>query len=374
MLWFALKTLVSDRGKALTALVGVVFSLVLVNIQGGLYFGLLRKASLLTDYGDADIWVGHPHVENVDFAENIPEVRINRVRGLPGVESAHPYLVTKGIATLPGGGFEDIWIIGADPQTMTGGGWSFVAGSRDELLRPDGISIDELDARKLGNPALGDVLEVNGRRAKVVARTHGIVGFVTTPYVFTTIDTARRFSETPAAYCSYFLVRAQPGVDVRALRNTIREQVPDLAVYTAGEFGRLSQDYFLHRTGIGISFGAATLLGLLVGLLIVGQSLYALALDHLKDYATLKAIGAEDRQVGAVITLQALSIASFGTAIGLALVHVIQRTLSTPMAPIEIPFELLSGGVVVVFGICLASTILPAVRIRHVDPAVVLQG
>ena len=83
---FALKTLLSDRGKLLTALVGVVFSLVLVNIQGGLYFGLMAKASVLVDHSDADIWVGHQHLENVDFAHNIPEVWLNRIRGLSGVE------------------------------------------------------------------------------------------------------------------------------------------------------------------------------------------------------------------------------------------------------------------------------------------------
>ncbi len=374
MFWFALKTLLTDRGKALTALVGVVFSLVLVDIQGGLYFGLIRKASLLTDHCEADLWVAHRRVENVDFAQNIPEARLNRIKGLPGIKTAEPYLVAKGIATLPDGGYEDVWIIGADPQSKLGGGWSFVAGSRDELLRPDSISIDELDARKLGDPQMGEVLEVNGRRAKVVAKTHGILGFLTTPYLFATLENARRLSGGPVGSCSYFLVRATPGADIAALRSAIRQQLPEMDVYTAAEFGRLSQDYFLQRTGIGISFGAATLLGLLVGLMMVGQSLYALALDHLTDYATLKAIGAEDRQVGAVVTTQALSVAAAGSVIGIALVLTMQRTMSTPVSPIEIPIELLIGGVVVVFGICLLSTILPAARIRRIDPAIVLQG
>src|SRR5438105_6077115 len=63
---FALKTLLSDRGKLLTGLAGVIFSLVLVNVQGGLCLGLMRKASLLIDHCDADLWVGHRMIENVD--------------------------------------------------------------------------------------------------------------------------------------------------------------------------------------------------------------------------------------------------------------------------------------------------------------------
>jgi hypothetical protein len=61
----AIRTLIADRGKLLTALVGVVFSVVLMNVQGGLFVGLIRKAGLLVDGGEADIWVGHKHMHNV---------------------------------------------------------------------------------------------------------------------------------------------------------------------------------------------------------------------------------------------------------------------------------------------------------------------
>ena len=40
----------------------------LVNVQGGLFLGLIRKVSLLVDQSDADIWVGHRRIHNVDFA------------------------------------------------------------------------------------------------------------------------------------------------------------------------------------------------------------------------------------------------------------------------------------------------------------------
>ena len=61
----AIKTLLADRGKLFAALVGVVFSVVLVNIQGGLFLGLIRKASTLVDHGQSDIWVGHHKMHNL---------------------------------------------------------------------------------------------------------------------------------------------------------------------------------------------------------------------------------------------------------------------------------------------------------------------
>lgn len=371
---FALKTLLADRGKLLTAIGGVVFSLVLVNVQGGLFFGLIHKASRLVDQTDADIWIGHRLVENVDFAYEIPQSQINRIRGLSGIKRAEPYIVGKGVASLSNGGYEDVWIIGFDSHSQLGVGGSFVEGDAQDLRRPDSVSIDELDAQKLGFPETGDVLEINGQRAKVVAKTHGILGFLTTPYVFCTLSNARRYAQIPEGSCSYFLVQADNGADLAQLQARIQDLLPDLDVYTTKEFRALSQNYFLRRTGIGISFGGATLLGLLVGLLMVGQSLYALALDHLSDYATLKAIGAEDRQICWIVVLQAISVATVGSVIGVVLVVQLQHWLSTPIAPIDIPLRLLFGGIVLVFCICFASSILPFLRIRRVDPATVLQG
>ena len=374
MLLFALKTLVSDRGKLLTALVGVIFSLVLVNVQGGLFFGLINKASLLVDHCDADIWIGRRGIENADLPANIPASRINRVRSLPDVVEVQPFIVASGMMTLTNGEFEPIWIIGSDRASLFGSAWSVSQGNLGAIRQPAAITVDEIDDRKLGYPSVGDIVEINGYHARIAAKTRNIQSFITTPVVFTTIQSARRYSRIPDGYCSYFLVQAREGADLYRLSRSIRQRLPNLDVYTAAEFRTMSQDYWMKRTGIGISFGAATLLGLSVGLLMVGQSLYAMALDHLSDYATLKAIGADDMQVGRVVVVQALAIAAIGSAVGLAIVVQIQRLWSSPLAPIEIPPELLSGGVVVVFGICLVSSILPFLRIRGVDPATVLQG
>lgn len=370
----AFKTLISNRGKSVTAIAGVVFSLVLVSIQGGLYVGLMRKASILVDHSGADLWIGHKRVELVDLPENIPQIYVNRVRGLPGVAAAEPYVVGHGYAVSTDGTYENVWLIGADPSTMLGGGWSFTQGSRRDLRRPNGVSIDEYDEPRLGYPRLNEIIEINGRRARVVAKTRGVTPFTTTPYLFMTLDNARRYSGIPPDSCSYFLVRAESGTDLAGLRDAIQQRLPDLAVYTSEEFSRMSQAYWMRRTGIGISFGAATLLGLFVGLVMVGQSLYALALDHLDEYATLLAIGATSSQVRMVVVLQALIVAAIGTVVGVALVLVIQGLWASPLAPIEIPLELLIGGIGLVFGICLLATILPANRIRKIDPQVVLQG
>jgi putative ABC transport system permease protein len=374
VLEFALKTLIADRGKLLSGVAGVVFSLVLMCVQGGLYLGLMRKSSVLIDHCTADLWVGHREVEDVDLAREIPAHWQNRLRGIPGVEAVKPYLVGRGTALLGDGRVEDIWIVGSDPVSMLGTAWGFVEGSPLDLRRPQGVSFDQLDAPKLGYPNVGDWLEINGHRARFVARTNGVSGFITMPYLFTSFEAARRMAHVRPGACSFLLVTLAPSADALAVQALARARLPEASVRTPQEFARDSRDYWMKRTGIGISFGASTVLGLLVGLMFVGQSLYALALDHLDEYATLKALGAESWHLFTVTATQALAIACVGVVAGLVIVGLLCLFWNSPIAPLEVPTLLLLLASAVVMVICLVASVLPLARIRAVDPAIVLTG
>jgi putative ABC transport system permease protein len=370
----AIKTLAADRGKLLTALVGVVFSIVLVNVQGGLFVGLIRKAGLLVDCGDADIWVGHKFMHNVDFPADVPRRFCNRIRTIRGVQSVEPYLLGFADMTLPSGGFEQLLVVGVDPKTMIGGAWNLAEGPPDGILQPDAIILDRTERVKLEYPELGEVRELNGRRARIVGFSQGIMGFLVTPYAFTTYNRAVNYLHKDAESTSYFLVKLKSGYDAEAVCKSIRNRVPELDAFPRSIYSSISIQYWMTRTGLGISFGAATLLGLFVGLVMVAETLYALVLDRLGEFGTLKAIGATERQVFSILFLQALSMAIVGSFIGLLLVSFIQRFFHTPKTPIVVPWWVSLGSCVLVLVICLVAAILPYARIRKVDPLMVLQS
>ncbi|MCU0962213.1 MAG: ABC transporter permease [Pirellulaceae bacterium] len=368
----AIKTLLADRGKLCTALVGVVFSIVLVDVQGGLFLGLIRKAGMLVDYGDADIWVGHHRIHNVDFPRDIPRRWVHRVRAVPGVQDARPYMLGFTEMTLPGGGFETVLVVGVDRASRLGSAWNYRDGTPESILANDGIVVDVCEGDKLDDPAVGELREVGRTRARVVARTEGIMNFLVTPYVFTTYDRALRFLRKPADRCSYILVQLAPGADRQRVCAAIKERLPDAEAFERDEYSRVSVDFWMTRTGLGISFGAATLLGLFVGLVMVAQTLYALVLDRLPEYGTLKAMGATEAQVYGLLVSQATALALLGSAIGLAVVYVVQEQFSSPKAPIIVPWWLSLGSCALVLIICLVSSVLPYLRIRRVDPVMVL--
>ena len=375
MLWnIARRTLLCDRGKLLAGLVGVIFSVVLVNVQGGLFFGLIEKAGLLVDRSHADIWVGHRGMHNVDFPHQIPERWIHRVRSIPGVAEAEPLRILFSEMSLPDGNFEGVMIVGVSEGTELGRAYEVVEGHPDALSYADGVIVDQCDDAKLIDPAIGETREVGGQRVRVTGKCWGILGFLVTPYVFTTYDRAVELFGGDPSLASYFLVRVEPGVDREQVCAEIRRRLGDVSAVTSDEYAAISAEYWMTRTGIGLSFGAATFLGLLVGLVMVGQTLYAMVLDRISEFATLKAIGATEREIVMLLTAQSTLVAVVGIAIGILFTIVLQSLISTPRATVNIPLPLYIGSAALVFVICLAASALPYLRVRRVDPHSVLQG
>ena len=372
----ALKALLADRGKLLTSLLGVAFSVVLINLQVGLLRGLIQKASLLVDYGQADIWVGHQHMNNVDIGTFIPERWVNRIRGVEGVERAEPYIVMFGQAKMPDGKFENVVVVGCEPASLMGNAWQMADGDRRAVRQPDGVLVDSCDAAKLGDCRVGDVREINGQRAKVVGMTKGIVGFTTNPYVFTTLERARKkyTAGIPAEHCSYFLVKAKPGTDVKALCARIKQRVPELDVYDRQTYSLMCCEYWLTRTGIGLSFGLAAFLGLLVGLAVVAQTLYSSVTERVKEFGTLKAMGAADRCISRFLLAQALGNALLGSAAGLVVAVVLGNLIGTERAPVILQGDVAAASAVVITVVCVLAAWLPYWRIRNIDPASVLRN
>jgi len=370
----AIKTLCAERGKFVAALVGVAFSIALVNVQFGLFLGLMRKASLLVDNSQADIWVGHKQIHNVDFVRDIPRRWLHRIKSVAHVARVEPYVVGFSDVTLPSGGFENAVIVGAEEQARMGLPWNLDSGDWSAVRRTHGVVIDALDADKLENPQLGELREMGNVRVRVVDRSRGILGFLVAPYVFTTFPRACTLLHKDPRYCSYFLVSIEPGTDASKVCQAIHQAIPDVDAYPAAEYSRISCDFWMRRTGIGLSFGAATILGLVVGLVMVAQTLHSMVLDRKAEFAALKAMGSSEWQLVSMLASQATFLALTGSVVGLACVAVVQYYFSTPRAPIETPLWLTGGSIGLVFVICLLSAALPYLRIRQIDPLFVLQG
>jgi len=371
----ARRNLLHDRVRFAVTLTGIVFSVVLSAIQLGLFVGFARATADLITHSGADVWVMSRGVGNLENAVAFPEQRLYRVHAAPGVAEVQKHLVQFATWKRPDGADEGCLLIGValDGAGM-GGPWNLVDGSLHALAAPDAVIVDELYKGKLGITALGQTVEIRGRRARVVGFTRGIRTFTTAPPVFTSFKNAQDYAGGRENQTPYLLVKAAPGVAPEALAARIAASVPDVSALTTDAWRKKQQDYWMFGTGAGITVLIAAGLGLLVGVVVVAQTIYSATVDHIREYGTLKAMGATNAYIYRVIVQQAAisAVIGYGLAIVVALTaaHLSQQGTTA----IILPMPLVAGLFALTLLMCTLASAVSINKVTRIDPAMVFKG
>jgi putative ABC transport system permease protein len=164
-------------------------------------------------------------------------------------------------------------------------------------------------------------------------------------------------------------VRLAPGADAEAVRADLVARLPDTEVLTKAEFRKRSLDYWLFQTGAGSALIAGALLGVIVGVVIVAQTLYASTKDHLNEFATLRALGASAGYIHQVILLQAIISALVGYVVGLLLsLGLIWATRETTLQIVMTP-GLAASLFALTIAMCTIAAISAILKVTRIDPA-----
>lgn len=369
----AWRNLTRDRVRCAVTLVGVLFSVVLMAVQSGLLFGFATTASGLIDRAGADLWIASKGTRNVDQAMPITERRRFQALAIPGVAAADKYMVQFAQWQRPDGGSETVNLVGFDLDRGTGAPWNLVAGSIEALKLPDSIIIDTLYREKLGITRLGQTVEINGHRARVVGFSEGIRAFTQSPYVFTAFKNAQTYAGLGEDKTKYVLLSLRPGADRAAVKQALARAMPGVDVFATPEFSASTQTYWLFTTGAGMALVIAAALGLLIGIIVVAQTLYASTVDHLPEYATLRAMGASNRYLYGIIIRQAVISAALGYGAGIAVAALIVFAARNGSAAMILPWELAAGLAVLTIGMCVAAALISIRKVTRICPTSVFR-
>lgn len=373
----ARKLLLHDRLRFAVAIAGVSVSVMLVLVQVGLYFGFMDTASSVIDASKADIWVGKKSNESFEFATPFDERAFYKVKSVPGVAHAERVLMNFAQFKLADGGDLGVQVVGI--ETAPGrrpllGPWNVVAGDPRRLSEPGAIAVDRSEYPKLKIDRIGHRAEVSGVRAEVVTLTEGIRSFTTSPIVFTDLRTARSFlpqlGEEPV---TYVLVEVADGVAINDVVARINA-LPHLAAYTRAEMSDRTRTYWSKRTGVGAGFFTTAVLGIIVGFVVVGQILYSGTLQYIREYGTLKAMGARNSSVVRVILSQAMISAALGFAVGAPLAMGMRAAMKGANLTVALTPELYAVTAVITIAMCSFAALLSIVKVLRLDPASVFKG
>jgi putative ABC transport system permease protein len=367
----ASRNLFHDRLRFFATLVGIMFSVVLVMIQMGLFLGFGRMVTTMIDHVNADLWV-LPKGAKCFEDPSLLDVKLrDKVASLDGVASVVPLVIGFSGWRLDSGEMTPVFMVGADLTDNTLQPWNVVEGDVRALSQSGGVAVDRSYFDRLGVKQLGATAEIRGRRVKVVALTDGIRSFTTTPYVFVDLTNAKLYTGTFPNRASNLIVRLKPNADRAKAIEAIRADVGDAEVLTSAEFRSRSRSFWLFGTGAGAALFAGALLGVIVGTVIVAQTLYSSTKDHLAEFATLRAMGSSNKYIYNVIIYQALLNAVIGfvfaTGIGFAVVKMTAKSA----LPIVITPWLIAALLALTIVMCVASGIGAIIRVIRIDPATV---
>ncbi len=379
MNFVAVRMLTGDRAKYLGLIFSIAFSCFLIAQQVSIFAGLLdRMRSQILDITDADIWVMDPATQYVDEVYPLRDDALYRVRGVPGVRWAVPLFKGQPVARALNGRFRSTILLGLDDASLAGAPRKMVLGSIESLRDPDAVIIDLAGYHFLfpgQPPRLGDVLEMNDRRARIVGISDASAPFTSFPVMFTRYSLAVNYIGRQRTQMSFVLAEPQPGVPVAELSRRIRAAT-GLRALSRDDFGWITIVYYMQHTGIPVNFGLTVAIGLIVGTVVAGQTFYIFTIENLKQFGALKAIGATNLRIVGMILLQALLVGVIGYSFGMGLTALFFAITTHQEATrgIVLLWQTMAGtGATVLFIVAVAS-IMSIRRVLKLEPAIVFRG
>lgn len=373
MFRFAYRFASYDKPKSIGVILGIVVSVFLVGQQLGIFLFLTDAMSALVDNSGADIWVVDDRTTDAN-ALGLLDVRIARqIESVEGVEKAHSIVIAGGTARFSGGKSAPVALIGTEPPRFLGGPWNIVAGGREELIEDGAVTIDVYDRADLNGVGLYDLFEVNGRRVQVRAETRGARGFGAV-YLFTTDDRARAIGGIPSTKASAFLVGVEEGSRPEIVRDRINRTIFGVRAWTTEELSSSTVSTILATSGIAYSIGSLILFAFIAGMVIIGLTMYSAAVDRLRDYGTLKAIGAGNSYIRKLILLQALFFGAGGYGAGVLLIEGFRKGIGNAGIVIVYPPAVKVAFFVVTMMIALGGAVFAMRRIAKLEPASVFRA
>lgn len=370
----ALKNLFHDKVRLTVTLVGIIFSVVLSSIQLGLFVGFQRATSDILFYSNADLWITSANVTHAEDGVPFSEKKLYKVLSSPNVERVEKQIVQFANWKKPNGADTGILLVGGNLDSGMGVPFNIVEGKLEDLNQPDAVMVEELYKEKLGVSRIGETVEIGGFRAKIVGFTRGVRSFTTSPPVFTTFKNAQSFFGIPEDQTLYLVVKAKQGVDLQKLKVDLKMRVSDVDVYTREEWTSKQRNYWMFGTGAGITVLIAAFLGLLVGVVVVAQTIYSATVDHIREYGTLKAMGASNFYLYKVIITQAFLSGLIGYIIGMSIALFVSYISLKGTTGIILPWELVAGLFGLTLLMCIGASVVSINKVTRIDPAMVFKG
>ena len=366
--------------RYLVAIAGIGFAALLMYMQIGFQSGLLTSATTFYAALDADLVLISPKTVSSASFSQFPQSQLFRANGYDAVESVVPLYVTNISAQKLGGEKPtSLRIIGYDPELKALN--VDAINQQASKLKTTGYVLFDTKGNSRTGP-VAKAVEENGYQFMTLYnlsqtfRAVGLFGlgstFAADSNLLTSSSTAIQLAnQINFGEISLGLIKVKDKASIPQLQKSLNKLYDgEIQILTKEELISQEQNYWNTSSSFGIVFGFGTFMGVLVGGVMVYQVLYTDVTDHLKEYATLKAVGFSNQFILAIVIQEAilLGISSF---IPSTLVSTGMYAFLTSASGINIQMthQKISLVGALTIGICAASAAIAVNKLRDADPA-----
>ena len=373
--WLQLK---HDKLRLLTALSGIAFADILIFMQLGFMNALYTANTQYPRTIKGDIVLTSTQATNFNQLYTFPRRRLYQAMDIPGVESAQPLYVDSLSWRNPQTREKtSMIVIGLDPEKPTFD-LPEVNSQLDKIKIPNTVLFDKASRGEydtvIAQIEQGKVISTEIKRTtitigglfKVGASFQDDGALITSDQNF-----MRLFPKKQPGMVSLGIINLKKGSSRETARTALNAYLPeDVKAYTYQEYVDVELNYIQSSTAIGFVFSLGTMMGFIVGIVIVYQILFTDINDHVAEYATLKAMGYRDSYLLGVVFEQAfiLSIIGFVPSLAIA-VSLYRLTAMATALPIVMPLARAVFVLILTIFMCCISGAIATRKLESADPA-----
>jgi len=375
----ALRFILYDKAKSIGVVVGIVISIFLIGQQVGTLTFLMRLMGGLVDNSNKElghIWVVDNITNNANELTKLDEGLVREIRSIRGVENTYPVVVASAMVKFPNGKSSPVVLVGSEAPTFIAGPKKekILSGNLMDLAGEAAVSGDYFDQGTFDNSLdIGKRLEINGKEAFIGLQTRDARGFAGS-FFYTTLSKARFYGNFPDTKVSAVAVQVKPGQSISAVAKEINQTFYGVKAWKTQDLQNETIRFITISSNIGTSVGSLVLFAIISGFFIISLTLFSSTLDHLRDYGTLKAIGATNAYVRNLILMQSFIFAIAGYVIALALIFLFKAAVTGAGLIIQYSvMELVILFLITVFISVGGSLVFSIRKINNVEPASVFR-
>lgn len=368
--------LIYNKGRFLAAISGVAFANILIFMQLGFLSALEKSTTLPYKLLDADIIISSADSNTLSDGSSVPRQRMYQALAISEIKNASPLYMKKLQWMTHRGDSINLQVFGINPfNNMLSLPKNMVSG----LAILDNAIIDT-KTRNIPEHLFKNVsfsspytIELNKRQTNIIGTFESGAGFEADGNLIISDSTyLKLFKGSKQNVPKHVLIKLQDGIFPDNVVNKISTIInaKDIKVQTLKDAMKNDQKFQTTKRPIGVIFGFGVIIGIIVGIIIVYQVLANDVADHLKEYATFKAIGYPNSFFTSIILEEAIILAIIGFIPGIIISSLLYHLVSG-VTGLPIEMNLLRPAMILIGTafMCLISGMLAARKLKSADPA-----